>query len=396
MEEAKQSGTNVSKFSRLIWFVLILGLLIIIGISIYKRYQMIGKAEYSVNIHVIRGYDIGNNRTHSRLLNKDGEPFFWFRYMEQGGNGAPDSFAMKSSRTFDAWDIPAGVELVLYSLTDDQFYELKTQLPHQVLKEAFDEKISQVMWADKYVPLATGRRYKDLVFLLAPKGKVYVYVSGYEARLIGAYQAKPIDYDWWQDELENASYPPLIEALERGERCYQTYSVMDTDICYEILDRETAVKDYHADPYFIEEMQKISLYYDEGFFDPVEVYFKFGGRNAKLLAYQTRLLNGERFAIHKPETQTEPFHALPVTFSLLFSIEDKPYKYVLNLSGHVRGGGAYDKSAEYYQYWKDNFDLSKPIEIEVELVDEDSLNIWYKQGDKKLLSEVAYVEEHER
>lgn len=138
------------------------------------------------------------------------------------------------------------------------------------------------------------------------------------------------------------------------------------------------------------------MYYNEGFFNPVQVHFKLTGRNAKLLAYRTNLLNGEEFVIHKPEEHTEPFKSIPVVFVLRFAIDDKPYELLLNLSGDMFGTGGSDRSSEYYQYWQDNFDMSKPVEIEVELVNDESLNIWFKQGDKKLLSEVAYVEEFDK
>ncbi|AWY21188.1 hypothetical protein DQF64_12275 [Moraxella bovis] len=375
-------------------FVLVgLGLLAIVIFFGYKRYQMMDKAEYSVNFDSVYSYNIGNNRKHSKLFNKDGKPFFWFGYMPQSSGGAPRSYAFHPEYTYDTWDIPARVELLLYSSTDDQFYELKTDLPYEQIKAMFKETVPQIMYADKYFPLKTGRRYEHLVFWFAPKGKIYLYISGYEARLIGIYQATPIDYDWWQDTLEDATYPPEIEALQRGERCYQTYATKGTDICYEIADRETSARNYKLGKEYKDFQEKAHLYYNEGFFDPVQVHFKLTGRNAKLLAYQAKLLNAEEFIIHKPEEHTEPFKSIPVVFVLRFVIDDKPYELFLNLSGDMFGIGGSDRSSEYYQYWQDNFDMSKPVEIEIELVDDESLNVWFKQGDKKLLSEVAYVEE---
>lgn len=365
-----------------------LGLLAIIIFFGYKRYQMMDKAEYSVHFTPIYSYNIGNNRKHSKLFNKDGKPFFWFGYMPQVVGGEPSTF-LTDFHNYDTWDIPARVELLLYSSTDDQFYELKTDLPYERIKVAFKETIPQIMKADRFSPLVIDRRYEHLVFLLAPKGKIYIYISGYEARLIGAYQATPVDYDWWQDELESATYPPKIEALKRGEHRYELIG----GGWVEIPDRETYAKNYKLEEEYKDFQEKAHLYYNEGFFDPVQVYFKLTGRNAKLLVYQARLLNAEKFVIHKPEEHTEPFKSIPVVFEMRFVIDEKPYHLLLNLSGDMYEWGGSDRSSEYYQYWQDNFDLSKPVEIEVELVNDELLKVWFKQGDKKLLSEVAYVEE---
>lgn len=395
MEETKQSNLNLNKFGRLIGLVLILGLLTIIGMSIYKRYQTIGKAEYSVGVNTIRGNDVQTN-FNSHLIGKDGQPIFWFNYIGSGGSGVVDASIDWDSvqRTEGTWEIPAGFKLMWLSMYEGQgqgqFFELEGQLPYTEIKESFDEKIFKLFYNSEHRALSNDRNYEHLVFLIAPKGKVYVYVSGYEAKLLGIYQGKPIDYDWWQWKLDTATNKEEYQALKQGEHSYKTIGGTHIDID----DREAFIQAFRR-PEDFEIMKQMPLYYHEGFFNPVQWTFKISGRNAKLLTYESQMLNGEVRIVHKPKEQTTPLHAIPVTLMIDFLVEDQAYRYFINLSGNESSLGG-KHSTELYQFWQDNFDTSQPVEIEVELFADDTLNVWYKQGDKKLLSEVVDVTEVDR
>ncbi|MDV2439345.1 DUF2931 family protein [Acinetobacter gerneri] len=176
-------------------YILVLSIFVIcIGVVIFLvKNNTSEKAFYGVYIGYPKGYISEFNNAHSAMKDDNGEVITRF-----GGDNATDGqlgYGVQNSPQ-TVMPIPAKMEVMWFSVTENQFWRGEFELPKDELVHALkDEKI-----LDLFTTRSGSRekKYDQIVVNVAPKGKVYVYLRGIPAKLLVTYQAQPIQYDWLQ------------------------------------------------------------------------------------------------------------------------------------------------------------------------------------------------------
>lgn len=359
--------------------IVIFVILILMSIYLVKEHKMNQQkkaemAEYDMHMSYAPGQEVQIGYE-SHMIDIHGKPFFYFsevtpagRYLGGYGNIV---FPMHE------WEIPNKMKFLWFSIRENQFYQGEFQLPYEQLKAYFREEGLTVLNSDgRYdKPAKYERFYTTLNFFVAPKGKMIIYADGiYGTRILGQYQATPVDYDWWQWSLENASNREEYEALKRGERSYVLPSGFGTVV--DINTREQELAMYLEREFSLEDLEEHKQLYDERFLQPVQWTLRFKGDYDKLLALGVNLFNGESYNIHTPKPMSDiQFYAVPKNITFDFVRRDEVIRYSAQLMSEQPTFNFYDR----FEQWLKHVDISQPFEVHVNLMSGNEIEVSLEQ-----------------
>ncbi|MDV2439344.1 DUF2931 family protein [Acinetobacter gerneri] len=298
---------------------------------------MTEEANYGVYIGYPKGYISEFNNAHSAMKDENGEVIA--RFGGRNGTEGQLGYGVQNSPQ-TVMPIPAKMEVMWFSGTENQFWSGEFELPKNELVHALkDEKI-----LDLFTTRSGSRekKYDQIVVNVAPKGKVYVYLRGIPAKLLATYQAKPIKYDWLKHVDE-------------------TWAIKGNEIESQDEYVELMKKDY------INIFDKVNQYYKEDFFTPVRWKLRIKG-DKKILAFAVKTVNGEYTQVFDDPTEQE-IKSIPT--EIAFDVEEKGKVSRYNFELH-----------HSYEFYKKNFTNTSLVYMLIDIPDPDHAFLYFKQGDK--------------
>ena len=294
------------------------------------------EAYYGVYIGYPHGYVAEYNNAHSVMKNDKDEIITSF-----GGKNATEGqlgYGVQNSSNGDM-EVPSKMEVMWLSVTENQFWQGEFDLPKkELLKALNDEKILDIFSG---LEGKTEDKYSEIVVNVAPKGKVYVYLGGMSTKLIGVYQARPIEYDWLQHV--NDTWIIKYDIETRAE--------------YILL-----MKKGYADI-----VDQIDQNYKEDFFTPVRWKLRIKG-DKKILAFAVDTVNGEYTQVLDNPTEQE-IKSIPTEIGFDVEEKGKVNRYNIELTNS-------------YEFYKKNFNNNSLVYMLIDIPDPDHAFLYFKQGDK--------------
>lgn len=328
-------------------------------------------ATYSIHTNSITGLTVHMNRTTSVLLDELGKTIYRFGDGSGGNGGQLGKIQSIVLFTEAKRKIPSKIKAHWLSYEEDQFYMGEFELPRELIAHRFHTKTLGLFYdkGNKNLPLND-----KIIITFAPKGKMYVYLGGYTTILIGNFQGKPIDYEWKKWLLDNAVRDEQIKAIKNNQDHYIIAEISKIPI----LNRENTIKEMmeSINPEHEKIQKKI---YQEGFFKPVKWQIKAKGQIDNILGISVNMINGENIIIqNEKEIKNYIFNSIPISFTLDFIYKGKAYRDKIDFD-NFRWDYNY-----LYQRFINAFNVNKNVDIIVDFIDEETVNLEYRQ-DKILL-----------
>lgn len=375
--------------SRLVIVPLALVVLLLVAFLVRREYQMQYQAAYNVHLGAPRGHfnDLGQG------LFLDEQDNIIVDIMPDS-IGAHDLGRGSQASSWSTYPIPSKLYLLWFSLTDNQFYEGTFELPpKQELAYAFNE--------EKILDVFNSRAGKmnsinyNFIVNLAPEGRVYLYLRGSMIKLIGSYQATPIDYDWndwntdspfeytkdiYRDADPLTDLPDPLDPTDNrvlmttGPKIYQT--------------REEVIAERRNHYHML--VSDLPNSYNEGYFDPVQISLRLEGEHiGKMMAYEVFTLNGEiKDILENPEDNI--ITSIPTMILIDFEYDNQLKRYEFSLSNSLTPSAS---KSELYQFYQKNFESKKKVEMILSIPSEEEAFIYFQQGDKRVEFDTYYIEE---
>lgn len=322
---------------RILALLVLFILLIILGYLFMFKKQT---AEYSVYIGWPTGYYSQYNNAHSILKNKNNETITHFG-MQTAITGALGR-GVKNTGT-DEMEVPSKIEVMWLSFLENQYWHGEFDLDTKLIeKELNHTKILDVFNLREGL---VKPAYRQLVVNVAPEGKVYIYVSGTMTKLVGVYQAKPIEYNFLQHARES------------------WFSVHEDELTTE----EDYFNKYYGNK--SERIDELNSIYSKHYFDPVQWRLSIQG-DRKIIAYAVNTLNGEYQHILS-ETEKQIIRSIPSEIAIDMEENNSVRRIDLKLSNT-------------YQFYNENFNTKEMVNITLDLPNPKEISIYFKQGDKMI------------
>jgi predicted transcriptional regulator len=375
-------------FNKTMLITIIVVIMVVASIGGYKYFQyrkdkMENYADYGIYTNSVIGTTVKMNATTSVLLDQQGKPFYRFGD-GGGGNGGMLGKLQSIEPREENWQIPSKIKAHWLTYEENQFYEGEFELPRDLIAQRLHEETRGLF-------LGNGSKKVNLndtlLITFAPKGKMYVYLTGYTTKLVGNFQGKPIDYDWSQWLIENSSDEREIKAIKEGKNYYLT----ESDTRLDIPSRKEVVDSINNAPEIKSGIEKQPQYYNEGFFKPVKWQLKTKGQIDKLLGVDVAMVNGETEVLQdENEIKNHVFTSVPVNITLDFVYQSKPYRENFDFDN-----SRFDYNFLYQRYIS-KFNPLERMDILVNRISDSEGELFFMQGEKKLEIEDLSVTALER
>lgn len=175
-----------------------------------KGFLMDKNIRWSVDASAPRNYNIEVLKHYNYFLQNDGSTDYSFFSGEIGtgwgrGDGLATNLPAKSP-------IPKAVNLRWLSLTENQFYEGRFELPQAKIEQMINDGYKNPHYRRK----PTGEAFSSLTFGFAPGGGVilWLWLDDHTQREVAYFKAQPIDMDW-REFLGGYTYTPRDEWIKR-------------------------------------------------------------------------------------------------------------------------------------------------------------------------------------
>ena len=361
---------------------------LLVAFLVRREYQMQNQATYDIHLGAPRGHfnDLGQG------LFLDEQDNIIVDIMPDSV-GAHDLGRGSQASSWSTYPIPSKLYLLWFSLTDNQFYEGTFELPpKQELAYAFnEEKILDVF--NSRVGKMDSINYNFTVNL-APEGRVYLYLRGSMIKLIGSYQATPIYYDW-EDWNTNSPFEYTKDVFIEGESLLDLadpLSPMRKGILVTTgpkihLTREEVIAERREHYRML--VPDLPNSYNKGYFDPVQISLRLEGEHVnKLVDYEVFTLNGEiRDILNHPEDNI--ITSIPTKLLVDFEYGNQLKRYDFSLSNSLTPSAS---KSELYQFYQNNFDPKRKVEIVIDIPNEEEAFVYFQQGDKRVEFDTYIVE----
>ena len=361
----------------------IVAMLVLLSIAFawgYQEHQMQNQATYDISLGSPIGYfnDLGQGH----FLDEQDNVVASIMSDSTGGEDLGQGSQASSWQTYP---IPTQLYMLWFSLSDNQFYEGTFNLPpKQELAYAFNEQKILDVFGSRAGKM--DKAYNQLTVNIAPEGKVYLYLSGRMNKLIGSYQATPIDYDWLEWNTQSPfeytkdvyrEADPLVDLPDPLDPTNNRILVTTGPKIY--LTREEAIAERLDDFKMLVPDQPNS--YNEGYFDPVQISLRLEGENVeKLVAYSVSTINGERFDI-LDNSEENIITSIPTILLVDFEYKGVLKRYQFSLSSSFVPSAS---KSELYQFYQKNFNLKQKVEMILNIPNEDEGFVYFQQGEKRV------------
>lgn len=157
-----------------------------------KGFLMEKDIRWNVYASAPRDYDIESVKYYNYFIQNDGSTGYGFFSGEIGsGWGKSDSLAANLPAKSP---IPKAVNLRWLSLTENQFYEGRFELPQAKIEQMIQDGYKNPHYRDA----PTGEAFSALIFGFAPGGGVvlWLWLDDHTQKEVAYFKAKPINMDW--------------------------------------------------------------------------------------------------------------------------------------------------------------------------------------------------------
>ena len=335
----------------------------------YRKDKMEKYADYGSYTNSVQGLTVEMNFEKSFLLDEQGNSFYRFGDGSGGYSGYLGRLQAIEPREAN-WKIPSKIKAQWISYEEDQFYEGEFELPRELIAQRLHDKTQGLFIGNGSEKV---RLNDKLLITFAPKGKMYVYLTGYTTKLVGNFQGKAIDYNWKQWLLDNSNDNKEIEAIKNGQDTF----IGPGGTTFHIKTRPETVKEMSFNK--SEEFERQKKTYNEGYFHPVKWQLKTKGQIDKLLGVNVAMVNGEIDVLQdESEIKKHVFTSVPLMITIDFLYQGKPYR-----ENYDFDNSRIDYTFLYQRYIK-NFNPLEKVTVSINRINADSGELLFIQGEKKL------------